>query len=75
MLSDFPAPDSYLPLSSSLRSSSANNTWEPDGVTFFIIQGLANFNEKKMILFFILLLIYIIILGGNTMIIFAVLNC
>ncbi|XP_062288555.1 olfactory receptor 10J4 [Scomber scombrus] len=66
--------DSYLPLSTSLRSSSVNSTWEPDGIPFFIIQGLANFGEKTMILFFILLLIYIIILGGNIMIIFVVLT-
>ncbi|XP_076607114.1 olfactory receptor 10J4 [Chaetodon auriga] len=62
---------SYLPLSTNHRSSSVNGTWEPHGVTFFIIQGLTNLSERKMILFVILLLSYIIILGGNSMIIFV----
>ncbi|KAL7390148.1 hypothetical protein ABVT39_015902 [Epinephelus coioides] len=66
--------DSYLPLSTNQRSSSVNGTWEPDGVTFFIIQGLASLGEKKMIVFVLLLLGYIIILGGNSMIIFVVLT-
>ncbi|XP_042287655.1 olfactory receptor 6N1 [Thunnus maccoyii] len=66
--------DSYLPLSSNPRSSFVNSTLEPDGISFFIIQGLANLGEKKMILFVILLLVYIIILGGNIMIIFVVLT-
>ncbi|XP_033502166.2 olfactory receptor 5J3-like [Epinephelus lanceolatus] len=65
---------SYLPLSTNQRSSSVNGTWEPDGVTFFIIQGLASLGEKKMIVFVLLLLGYIIILGGNSMIIFVVLT-
>uniref|UniRef100_A0A8D0A8F5 Odorant receptor, family 6, subfamily AT, member 1 n=1 Tax=Sander lucioperca TaxID=283035 RepID=A0A8D0A8F5_SANLU len=43
----------------------------PDGVTFFIIEGLASLGEKKIIFFVILLLGYITILGGNSMIIFA----
>ncbi|XP_049447275.1 olfactory receptor 10J4-like [Epinephelus fuscoguttatus] len=68
------SPDSYLPLSTNQRSSSVNGTWEPDGVTFFIIQGLASLGEKKMIVFVLLLLGYIIILGGNSMIIFVVLT-
>ncbi|XP_023255147.1 olfactory receptor 13C2-like [Seriola lalandi dorsalis] len=63
--------DSYLPLSTNHRSSSVNETWQPDGVDFFIIQGLANLGEKKMIVFVFLLLGYIIILGGNSMIIFV----
>uniref|UniRef100_A0A3Q3N1H6 G-protein coupled receptors family 1 profile domain-containing protein n=1 Tax=Mastacembelus armatus TaxID=205130 RepID=A0A3Q3N1H6_9TELE len=44
---------------------------EPDGVTFFILQGLSSLGEKQMILFVILLLGYIVILGGNSMIIFT----
>ncbi|XP_038564568.1 olfactory receptor 13C2-like [Micropterus salmoides] len=63
--------NSYLPLSTNHRSSSVNSTWEPDGVTFFIIQGLANIGEERIILFVILLLGYIIILGGNSMIIYV----
>ncbi|XP_038564569.1 olfactory receptor 10J4-like [Micropterus salmoides] len=64
--------NSYLPLSTNHRSSSVNSTWEPDGVTFFIIQGLANLGKKeRIILFVILLLGYIIILGGNSMIIYV----
>uniref|UniRef100_A0A3Q3NKI0 Odorant receptor, family 6, subfamily AT, member 1 n=1 Tax=Mastacembelus armatus TaxID=205130 RepID=A0A3Q3NKI0_9TELE len=39
----------------------------PDGVTFFILQGLSSLGEKQMILFVILLLGYIVILGGNSM--------
>ncbi|XP_044077155.1 olfactory receptor 49-like isoform X1 [Siniperca chuatsi] len=66
--------DSYLHSSTNHRSSSVNSTWEPDGVTFFIIQGLAKLGEKGMILFVILLLGYIIILGGNSMIIFVALT-
>ncbi|XP_026184712.1 olfactory receptor 13C2-like [Mastacembelus armatus] len=66
--------DSYLPLSSSHRSSSVNGTREPDGVTFFILQGLSSLGEKQMILFVILLLGYIVILGGNSMIIFVTLT-
>ncbi|XP_026184651.1 olfactory receptor 10V1-like [Mastacembelus armatus] len=66
--------DSYLPLSSSHRSSSVNGTREPDGVTFFILQGLSSLGEKQMILFVILLLGYIGILGGNSMIIFVTLT-
>uniref|UniRef100_A0A8D0DDS5 Odorant receptor, family 6, subfamily AT, member 1 n=1 Tax=Sander lucioperca TaxID=283035 RepID=A0A8D0DDS5_SANLU len=54
-----------------LFSSFVNGTWEPDGVTFFIIEGLASLGEKKIIFFVILLLGYITILGGNSMIIFA----
>ncbi|XP_026184742.1 olfactory receptor 10A7-like [Mastacembelus armatus] len=65
---------SYLPLSSSHRSSSVNGTREPDGVTFFILQGLSSLGEKQMIFFVILLLGYIVILGGNTMIIFVTLT-
>ncbi|XP_060912272.1 olfactory receptor 10J4 [Labrus mixtus] len=68
-------PCSHLPLSATNhRSSSVNNTWETDGVTFFIIQGLTNLGEKKIILFVILLLGYIIILAGNCMIIFVALT-
>uniref|UniRef100_A0A3Q3KUW6 Odorant receptor, family 6, subfamily AT, member 1 n=1 Tax=Mastacembelus armatus TaxID=205130 RepID=A0A3Q3KUW6_9TELE len=44
---------------------------EPDGVTFFILQGLSSLGEKQMILFVILLLGYIVILGGNSMVIFT----
>ncbi|XP_068587729.1 olfactory receptor 10J4-like [Cebidichthys violaceus] len=66
--------DSYLPLSTNHRSSSVNGTWGPDGVTFFIIQGLASLGQEKMILFVILLLGYMIILGGNSMIIFVALT-
>ncbi|KAM9348524.1 olfactory receptor 10J4 [Symphorus nematophorus] len=69
-----PVSNSYLPLSTNHRSSSANGTQESDGVTFFIIQGLANLSEKKLILFVILLLGYIVILGGNSLIIFVALN-
>ncbi|KAG7239073.1 hypothetical protein INR49_030215 [Caranx melampygus] len=47
---------------------------QPDGVSFFIIQGLANVDQKKMILFVILLLSYIVILGGNSMIILVALT-
>uniref|UniRef100_A0A3B4TPT4 Olfactory receptor family 6 subfamily Q member 1 n=1 Tax=Seriola dumerili TaxID=41447 RepID=A0A3B4TPT4_SERDU len=54
-----------------LMKPSVNDTWQPDGVDFFIIEGLANLGEKKMIVFVFLLLGYIIILGGNSMIIFA----
>ncbi|KAI3374044.1 hypothetical protein L3Q82_022597 [Scortum barcoo] len=68
------AEDPYLPLLTNHRSSSVNGTQESDGITFFIIQGLANLSEKKMILFVILLLGYIIILGGNSMIIFVALT-
>uniref|UniRef100_A0A8D0AC55 Odorant receptor, family 6, subfamily AT, member 1 n=1 Tax=Sander lucioperca TaxID=283035 RepID=A0A8D0AC55_SANLU len=46
----------------------------PDGVTFFIIEGLASLGDKKIIFFVILLLGYITILGGNSMIIFVVQN-
>uniref|UniRef100_A0A8D0DAM3 Odorant receptor, family 6, subfamily AT, member 1 n=1 Tax=Sander lucioperca TaxID=283035 RepID=A0A8D0DAM3_SANLU len=53
------------------KASFVNGTWEPDGVTFFIIEGLASLGEKKIIFFVILLLGYITILGGNSMIIFA----
>ncbi|XP_074508798.1 olfactory receptor 10J4-like [Sebastes fasciatus] len=56
------------------KSSSLNGTWGPEGVTFFIIQGLANLGQKKMIVFVILLLGYIIILGGNSMIIYVALT-
>ncbi|XP_054482253.1 olfactory receptor 10A2-like [Anoplopoma fimbria] len=66
--------DSYLPLSTNQRSSLANGTWGPNGVTFFIIQGLPSLGQEKMILFVILLLGYIIILGGNSMIIFVALT-
>ncbi|XP_031169767.1 olfactory receptor 1052-like [Sander lucioperca] len=55
-------------------SSFVNGTWEPDGVTFFIIQGFAGLGEKKIIIFVILLLGYIAILGGNSMIIFVALT-
>uniref|UniRef100_A0A7N8WVT2 Odorant receptor, family 6, subfamily AT, member 1 n=1 Tax=Mastacembelus armatus TaxID=205130 RepID=A0A7N8WVT2_9TELE len=68
------SPDSYLSLSSSHRSSSVNGTREPDGVTFFILQGLSSLGEKQMIFFVILLLGYIVILGGNSMIIFVTLT-
>uniref|UniRef100_A0A8D0A850 Odorant receptor, family 6, subfamily AT, member 1 n=1 Tax=Sander lucioperca TaxID=283035 RepID=A0A8D0A850_SANLU len=54
-----------------MSSSFVNGTWEPDGVTFFIIEGLASLGDKKIIFFVILLLGYITILGGNSMIIFA----
>ncbi|XP_068587725.1 olfactory receptor 10J4-like [Cebidichthys violaceus] len=70
----FRLEDSYLPLSTNHRSSSVNGTWGPDGVTFFIIQGLASLGQEKMILFVILLLGYMIILGGNSMIIFVALT-
>ncbi|XP_051250840.1 olfactory receptor 10J4 isoform X2 [Dicentrarchus labrax] len=63
--------DSDLPLSTNHRSSSVNGTWGPEGVTFFVIQGLTNLGKTNMILFVILLLGYIIILGGNSMIIFV----
>ncbi|GAA6226160.1 olfactory receptor 10J4-like [Lates japonicus] len=66
--------DSHLSLSIYHRSSSVNDTSEPDGVDFFIIQGLANLGEKKLILFVILLLCYIVILAGNSMIIFLALT-
>ncbi|XP_012712296.3 olfactory receptor 13C2-like isoform X2 [Fundulus heteroclitus] len=56
------------------RSSSINGTSEHADVTFFIIQGLANLTENKMIFFTILLLVYIIILGGNGLIIFVTLT-
>uniref|UniRef100_A0A8D0AFR0 Odorant receptor, family 6, subfamily AT, member 1 n=1 Tax=Sander lucioperca TaxID=283035 RepID=A0A8D0AFR0_SANLU len=46
----------------------------PDGVTFFIIEGLASLGDKKIIFFVILLLGYITILGGNSMIIFVALT-
>uniref|UniRef100_A0A8D0A6V3 Odorant receptor, family 6, subfamily AT, member 1 n=1 Tax=Sander lucioperca TaxID=283035 RepID=A0A8D0A6V3_SANLU len=55
-------------------SSFVNGTWEPDGVTFFIIEGLASLGDKKIIFFVILLLGYITILGGNSMIIFVALT-
>uniref|UniRef100_A0A672HBC1 Olfactory receptor 6N1-like n=1 Tax=Salarias fasciatus TaxID=181472 RepID=A0A672HBC1_SALFA len=45
-----------------------------NGVTFFIIEGLSNLGEFKMLIFVILLLGYIVILGGNSMIIFVVLS-
>ncbi|XP_039633852.1 olfactory receptor 10J4-like [Perca fluviatilis] len=66
--------DSQLPLSTNHRSSFVNGTWEPHGVTFFIIEGLASLGEKKIIFFVILLLGYITILGGNSMIIFVALT-
>uniref|UniRef100_A0A3Q3KGL0 G-protein coupled receptors family 1 profile domain-containing protein n=1 Tax=Monopterus albus TaxID=43700 RepID=A0A3Q3KGL0_MONAL len=47
---------------------------EPDGVTFFILQGLSSLGDRQMILFVILLLGYIITQGGNSMIIFLVQN-
>lgn len=65
-------PSDFPPLSTNHRSSSANGTLELGGVTFFIIQGLTNLDEKKIILFSILLLIYIMILGGNSIIIYVV---
>uniref|UniRef100_A0A3Q3KRS0 G-protein coupled receptors family 1 profile domain-containing protein n=1 Tax=Monopterus albus TaxID=43700 RepID=A0A3Q3KRS0_MONAL len=55
-------------------SSSVNGTREPDGVTFFILQGLSSLGDRQMILFVILLLGYIITQGGNSMIIFLVQN-
>ncbi|XP_034746760.1 olfactory receptor 10J4-like [Etheostoma cragini] len=66
--------NSYPPLSTNHRASVVNGTLESDGVTFFIIEGLAGLGEKKMIVFIILLLGYIIILGGNSMIILVVQN-
>ncbi|XP_040006931.1 olfactory receptor 1052 [Xiphias gladius] len=66
--------DSYLPLSTNHRSGSVNDTWEPDGVDFFVIQGLASLGEKKMILLVFLLLGYILTLGGNSMIILVALT-
>ncbi|XP_078122781.1 olfactory receptor 5J3-like [Sander vitreus] len=66
--------DSHPLLSTNHRSSFVNGTWEPDGVTFFIIQGFAGLGEKKIIIFVILLLGYITILGGNSMIIFVALT-
>ncbi|XP_039633850.1 olfactory receptor 5AN1-like [Perca fluviatilis] len=66
--------DSYLPLLTNHRSSFVNGTWEPDGVTFFIIQGLTSLGEKKIIIFVTMLLGYITILGGNSMIIFLALT-
>nr|XP_020444703.1 olfactory receptor 10J4-like isoform X2 [Monopterus albus] len=66
--------DSDTPLSTSHRSSSVNGTREPDGVTFFIIQGLSSLGDRQMIPFVILLLGYVIILGGNSMIIFVTLT-
>uniref|UniRef100_A0A3Q3KRS4 G-protein coupled receptors family 1 profile domain-containing protein n=1 Tax=Monopterus albus TaxID=43700 RepID=A0A3Q3KRS4_MONAL len=57
-------------MSTSHRSSSVNGTREPDGVTFFILQGLSSLGDRQMILFVILLLGYIITQGGNSMIIF-----
>ncbi|KAG7224696.1 hypothetical protein INR49_014973, partial [Caranx melampygus] len=63
-----------MPLSTNHRSGSVNNSMQPDGVSFFIIQGLANVDQKKMILFVILLLSYIVILGGNSMIILVALT-
>ncbi|CAI5642568.1 unnamed protein product [Oreochromis niloticus] len=73
---DIPAqsPRDFPPLSTNHRSSSANGTLELGGVTFFIIQGLTNLDEKKIILFSILLLIYIMILGGNSIIIYVALT-
>ncbi|XP_019219008.1 olfactory receptor 10J4 isoform X1 [Oreochromis niloticus] len=73
---DIPAqsPRDFPPLSTNHRSSSANGTLELSGVTFFIIQGLTNLDEKKIILFSILLLIYIMILGGNSIIIYVALT-
>nr|XP_020443010.1 olfactory receptor 6N1-like isoform X3 [Monopterus albus] len=62
------------PLSTSHRSSSVNGTREPDGVTFFIIQGLSSLGDRPMILFVILLLGYVIILGGNSIIMFVTLT-
>uniref|UniRef100_A0A672HB29 Olfactory receptor 6N1-like n=1 Tax=Salarias fasciatus TaxID=181472 RepID=A0A672HB29_SALFA len=50
---------------------SGNATVETSGVTFFIIEGLSNLGEFKMLIFVILLLGYIVILGGNSMIIFV----
>uniref|UniRef100_A0A4W6C692 Olfactory receptor family 6 subfamily Q member 1 n=1 Tax=Lates calcarifer TaxID=8187 RepID=A0A4W6C692_LATCA len=50
------------------------DTSDPNGINFFIIQGLANLGEKKLILFVILLLCYIVILAGNSMIIFLALT-
>ncbi|XP_014185782.1 olfactory receptor 10J4 [Haplochromis burtoni] len=67
-LSDFPT------LSTNHRSSSVNETLGLGGVTFFIIQGLTNLDEKKIILFSILLLIYIMVLGGNSIIIYVALT-
>ncbi|XP_078142799.1 olfactory receptor 5J3 [Centroberyx gerrardi] len=64
--------DSHLSWSANHRASAVNSTQQPDGVAFFIIQGLANLGEEKMILFVILLLAYVVILGGNSMIIFTV---
>ncbi|XP_032363922.1 olfactory receptor 13C2-like [Etheostoma spectabile] len=62
--------DSYHPPSTNHRAS-FNGTWEPDGVPFFVIQGLTGLGEKKLIVFVTMLLGYIVILGGNSMIIFV----
>ncbi|XP_075342896.1 olfactory receptor 13C2 [Odontesthes bonariensis] len=66
--------DSDHPFWTNQRWSSNSSSLESDGITFFIIQGLASLGEKRMILFVILLLIYIVILGGNSMIIFVTLS-
>ncbi|XP_078122782.1 olfactory receptor 5AN1-like [Sander vitreus] len=70
----YPFGDSYLPLSTNDRASFVNGTREPDGVTFFIIEGLTSLGEKKIIIFVTMLLGYITILGGNSMIIFVALT-
>lgn len=65
-------PDQNQPFGTDLRLGFINGTQEPKEVPFFIIQGLSNLDDRKMILFVILLLAYIVILGGNSMIIFVV---
>lgn len=65
-------PSDFPTLSTNHRSSSVNGTLGLGGVTYFIIQGLTNLEEKKTILFSILFLIYIMILGGNSIIIYVV---
>lgn len=56
------------------RASTQNGTRPPEVVSFFIIQGLRNLGEMRIIAFYVFLLAYIFILVGNGMIIFMVVD-
>ncbi|XP_055358063.1 olfactory receptor 6N1-like [Betta splendens] len=66
-----PEPDLLV---SGIHRSNSNGTTAPDGVTFFVIQGLASLGDTQMVVFVFLLLGYIIILGGNCLILVVVLT-
>ncbi|XP_059912827.1 olfactory receptor 10J4 [Gadus macrocephalus] len=52
------------------RAMTQNGSRPPEVLSYFIIQGLSNLGETRIIVFYIFLVAYIFILVGNSMIIF-----